>query len=240
MSPRREHDRPRVTEELEVLAIVTGRLEAADIPYMVTGSVAANYYAVPRMTRDIDLVVELSEGDADRSCALFEGDFYVERNAVRTAIDERSVFNLIHQAYVIKVDCIVRNDSEYRRTEFGRRRRGTVEAHDLAFVAPEDLIISKLDWMRRSVTDTPPEVMRQYHAMLLARSPADRLKMGCSMSATARALARASVLGQDPHASPAALRRALFLRFYGHEFDATERERILAWLGQDEPPRRSR
>jgi hypothetical protein len=90
------------------------------------------------------------------------------------------------------------------------------------------------------VNDTPPEVMRQYHAMLLARSSADRLKMGCSMSATARALARASVLAQDPHASPAALRRALFLRFYGHEFDATERERILAWLDQDEPPRRSR
>jgi hypothetical protein len=60
------------------------------------------------------------------------------------------VFNLIHQAYVIKVDCIVCKDSEYRRTEFGRRRHGMVEAHDLAFVTPEDLIISKLDWMRQT------------------------------------------------------------------------------------------
>jgi len=34
-----------VTEELEVLTIVAGRLEAAGIPYMVTGSFAANYYA---------------------------------------------------------------------------------------------------------------------------------------------------------------------------------------------------
>ena len=84
------------------------------------------------------------------------------------------------------------------------------------------------------MTDTPPEVMQRYRAMLLARSPEERLKMGCSMSATARALVRASVLAQDPHASPAALRRALFLRFYGHEFDAAERERILAWLGRDE------
>jgi hypothetical protein len=88
------------------------------------------------------------------------------------------------------------------------------------------------------VSDTPPEVMRRYHAMLLARSPADRLKMGCSMSATARALARASVLAQDPHASPAVLRGALFLRFYAHEFDVAERERILARLGRGEPPRR--
>ena len=86
------------------------------------------------------------------------------------------------------------------------------------------------------MTDTPPEVMQRYRAMLLARSPEDRLKMGCSMSATARALVRASVLAQDPHASPAALRRALFLRFHGHEFEVVERERILAWLGRDESP----
>jgi len=85
------------------------------------------------------------------------------------------------------------------------------------------------------VTDTPPEVMQRYRAMLLARSPEERLKMGCSMGATARALVRASVLARDPHASPAAVRRALFLRFYGDEFEATARERILAWLGRDEP-----
>lgn len=81
------------------------------------------------------------------------------------------------------------------------------------------------------MTDTPPEVMARYRAMLLARSSEDRLKMGCSMDATARALVRASVLAQDPHASPAALRRALFLRFYGGEFEAAEQERILARLG---------
>src|SRR5438874_2648154 len=91
---------------------------------MVTGSFAANYYAVPRMTRDIDLVVELSAGDADRFCALFEGDFYLDRDAVRAAIASRGTFNLIHQAHVVKVDCIVRKDSEYRRTEFARQRRG--------------------------------------------------------------------------------------------------------------------
>ena len=80
------------------------------------------------------------------------------------------------------------------------------------------------------MTDTPPEVMRRYRTMLLARSPEERLKMGCSMGATARALVRASVLAQDPNASPAAVRRALFLRFYGHEFDAREREKIMEAL----------
>jgi Uncharacterised protein family (UPF0158) len=85
------------------------------------------------------------------------------------------------------------------------------------------------------VTDTPPEIMQKYRAMLLGRSPEERLRMGCSMGATARVLVRASVLAHEPHASPAVLRRALFLRFYGHEFHAVEREKILLRLGQDEP-----
>jgi hypothetical protein len=80
------------------------------------------------------------------------------------------------------------------------------------------------------VTDTSPDVARRYRELLLRRSGEDRLKMGCSMHAAARALVRASVLAQEPHASPAAVRRALFLRFYGHEFDGAARERILAAL----------
>jgi len=60
-----------MSEELDVLQEVTQRLAGAHISYMVTGSIAVSYYAVPRMTRDIDLVVELSSGDADRFCDLF-------------------------------------------------------------------------------------------------------------------------------------------------------------------------
>jgi len=83
------------------------------------------------------------------------------------------------------------------------------------------------------MNDTSHEVMELYRAMLLARSGEERLKMGCSLNATARALIRASVLAKDPQASPATLRRELFLRLYGHEFEPEERERILARLGRD-------
>lgn len=87
-----------MSEELEVLKTVARRLDDLGVPYMVTGSMAVNYYAVPRMTRDIDVVVELSGGDADRLCEAFEGDFYVDRDAVRRAVEERGLFNLIHGA----------------------------------------------------------------------------------------------------------------------------------------------
>jgi hypothetical protein len=90
------------------------------------------------------------------------------------------------------------------------------------------------------VTDTPPDVARRYRELLLRRSGEERLKMGCSMHAAARRLVLASVLDREPDASPAARRRALFERFYGHEFDGAARERILAALerGPDTGARR--
>lgn len=139
-----------MSEELEVLKTVTARLDAAGIPYMVTGSMAANYYAVPRMTRDIDLVVELQERDADRLVELFQDQFYVDGEMVRQAVLKHTMFNLIHTTFVIKVDMVVRKESDYRREEFSRRRLASVEGHAFQIVAPEDLILSKLEWAKDS------------------------------------------------------------------------------------------
>jgi hypothetical protein len=47
--------------ELDVLRDVSQRLESGGVAFMLTGSMAMNFYAQPRMTRDIDLVVKLEE-----------------------------------------------------------------------------------------------------------------------------------------------------------------------------------
>ncbi len=85
------------------------------------------------------------------------------------------------------------------------------------------------------MNDTSPEVERRYRALLLQRSGEERLKMGFSMHAMAKALVRTSVLEQEPQASPAAIRRALFLRFYGADFDGPTREKILRALNHPVP-----
>jgi hypothetical protein len=51
--------------ELDILRDISMRLEQAGISYMLTGSMAMNYYAQPRMTRDIDLVVALTPQDTE-------------------------------------------------------------------------------------------------------------------------------------------------------------------------------
>lgn len=78
------------------------------------------------------------------------------------------------------------------------------------------------------MTDTLPEVDERYRAMLMQRTGAERLTMGCAMRDTARAFVESFLREQDPQATTATIRKGLFLRFYGHEFDAPTREKILA------------
>lgn len=139
-----------VTDQLSVLKLVAARLDGARIPYMVTGSIAASYYAQPRMTRDIDLVVELQPEDAERVSVLFGGDFDCAVDAIRGAIERKSLFNLIHIEAAIKVDFIVRKDTRYRREEFRRRRTVVIDGDGLWLVSPEDLLLSKLMWARET------------------------------------------------------------------------------------------
>jgi len=136
--------------ELEVLRDVSHRLESVGIAFMLTGSVAMNYYAQPRMTRDIDLVVALDKLQAETIVRLFEADYYVDSHAVSRAIAQRSIFNLIHDETIIKVDCIVLKSDAYRQEEFARRKQIKLGDFQTWIVSREDLILSKLYWAKES------------------------------------------------------------------------------------------
>src|SRR5882762_7423340 len=49
--------------DFDIVRDISARFERAQIPYMLTGSMAMNYYAQPRMTRDIDVVIEITPED---------------------------------------------------------------------------------------------------------------------------------------------------------------------------------
>jgi len=136
--------------ELDIVRDVSKRLDGAGIGYMLTGSIAMNYYAEPRMTRDIDIVVELLRADAGRIVQLFSSDYYVSREAVESSIEHQSLFNLIHNETILKVDCIVRKQTDFRLNEFRRRQRIKLRDFETWIVSKEDLILSKLFWAKDS------------------------------------------------------------------------------------------
>jgi len=139
-----------MSEELEVLKIVTGRLNKASIPYMVSGSIAANYYTVPRMTRDIDIVIELKQDDIDKFVSLFEDGFYVNREMVTNEVSRMGIFNLIHNRYVIKIDFIIKKPSAHQKAAFSHKKEILIEGSPMWFISAEDLVISKLIWAKDS------------------------------------------------------------------------------------------
>src|SRR5205814_2664654 len=150
--PRNDaRDRHRlVMNEIDIVRDISRRFEKADIPYMLTGSMAMNYYAQPRMTRDIDVVIAIGPEDIGRVAALFRPDYYVSEENIRESVARESIFNLIHQESVIKVDCIIRKRTQYRRMEFDRRQRISILDFNTFIANKEDLIISKLAWAKDS------------------------------------------------------------------------------------------
>ncbi|MGI8565976.1 MAG: hypothetical protein ACR2LZ_05775 [Pyrinomonadaceae bacterium] len=156
--------------EIDVIRDLAKKFAEGGIDYMLTGSLAMNYYAQPRMTRDIDVVVRLEPQDADVIVRLFGSDYYVAREAVNGAIARASVFNLIHQESIIKVDCIVRKDSDYRRLEFTRRSAVTIQNFTTWIVSKEDLIISKLHWSRDSRSELQLRDVRSLWRQVMTRA----------------------------------------------------------------------
>ena len=137
-------------ELFDFLVLIAERLERAHIPYMLSGSVALSVYAQPRMTRDVDFVIEIVEAQVDQFVELFEADCYIDRESVLEAVRTRGMFNIIHEAWIVKADFVVRKDQPYRRTEFGRRRTVSVGGRAFFIVTAEDLLLSKLLWAQTS------------------------------------------------------------------------------------------
>jgi len=141
-----------VSPEEDALASVVGLLHQLAIPYMLTGSVAASYHGRPRATHDADLVIDPTPAQLDGLVErLGAAGFYVDPDGAREALRRRGQFNAIETRYACKIDLIVRRDRPFSQTEFARRV--TVDltfGREISIVTPEDAILSKLEWARKS------------------------------------------------------------------------------------------
>jgi hypothetical protein len=133
----------------ELLADMASRLGAADIPYMVTGSMASSFHGEPRATRDLDIVIDPTPDSLRRlAVALPSEQFYVSREAATEALARHTQFNVIEIATGWKIDFVIRKDRPFSREEFGRRERVKVLGTQAYMASAEDTIIAKLEWAR--------------------------------------------------------------------------------------------
>lgn len=122
-------------------------LDEAEVPYMLTGSLASAFYAVPRATQDIDVVIEAQREGVERLIeGLLAAGWYADRDAALEAWQGQSQFNAIEPDTGWKADFIVRKERAYSREEFSRRQQISLLGVELAVASLEDVLIAKLEW----------------------------------------------------------------------------------------------
>ena len=126
-------------------------LDQVGVPYMLSGSLASAFYGIPRSTQDIDIVVQM---DLSRLRSLLralpEDQYYVSEPAAMDALRRQGQFNIIDMETGWKVDLIVCKRRPFSQMEFGRRRSEEVLGVALMVCSPEDSILSKLEWAKKS------------------------------------------------------------------------------------------
>jgi hypothetical protein len=135
----------------ELLKKVVNALDAAQVPYMLTGSYASSLQGEPRLTHDIDLVVALTPTAARWLLTAFPPpDFYLDETAIAEAIAHQSQFNLLDASAGDKVDFWILTDEAFDRSRFPRRYLENVNGQQVFVSRPEDTILMKLRWAEMS------------------------------------------------------------------------------------------
>ena len=128
---------------------VRGALDAAGIPYFVTGSFVSSTHGIPRSTNDIDIMIAPTPDQLSALLAhLSDPEYYSDREDAFDALQRRSQFNVIDNVTLWKVDFIVSKDSPFDRARFARRRITEIAGVNVYAATPEDVVVAKLLWSR--------------------------------------------------------------------------------------------
>lgn len=139
--------------EQELLQDCLRRLNDSFIEYMLVGSMASNYWGIPRSTHDIDFVIQYSDADISQIIQLFDGDFFIQEISVRAALKPPYQFNALDNRSALKVDFFRLAGDAYELERFKRKHTVSILGLPAYLAAPEDIILHKLRWYTISPSD---------------------------------------------------------------------------------------
>ena len=136
---------------IDALLAFLDRLEAADFPYAIGGSVASSAFGEPRTSTDSDVIVDLPRHRFEEFVHVLGSEFYVPRDTAALAVEARASFSVIHRPTSAKVDIFILGRSPLDRELFARRIHRPLlrDSAPVWLSSPEDMIVRKLDWFRR-------------------------------------------------------------------------------------------
>ena len=139
--------------ERELLVDCLRRLNRTGLTYYLTGSMASNFWGIPRTTHDLDFVIQLPVSAVSLILREFRGDFYLEETAMRAAYQPPHQFNAIDTRSALKVDFWLPKSEPFDREMLQRRSQVTLFGEPAWIATAEDVILHKLVWNRISPSD---------------------------------------------------------------------------------------
>ncbi|MFM2314556.1 MAG: hypothetical protein RLZZ04_3832 [Cyanobacteriota bacterium] len=137
-----------------IAALLAQILNTANIPYYITGGVAAIAHGEPRATIDLDVVILIDLADLPTLAANFEAQGFYVAGLTDVLAGSLRCLNITHLETIENIDLMISGKEEYDLIKFDRKRLYTLpERGEVAIASPEDVIISKLIWRRESQSD---------------------------------------------------------------------------------------
>lgn len=129
----------------DLLAAVANDLEEDGVVYALVGSLASSLYGRLRMSYDADLVVRMTPAQSELLARKWEGRFHVSAEAMRSAVEQAGMANVIDAASGWKVDLSVVPREPFYDAVLARRQRVPLPgaAQDVWACSPEDTILKK-------------------------------------------------------------------------------------------------
>jgi hypothetical protein len=132
--------------EIKFLVDVLNQLNPMGVEYMLTGSMASNYWGIPRTTHVLDFVILHSPSQVDQFVAAFQQGFFIQPQSVRKVFQPPYQFNIIDEQSALKADFWQLRESEFEQEMFRRRLAIELFGTPAWIATAEDILLHKLYW----------------------------------------------------------------------------------------------
>jgi len=128
----------------EILSRIGECLKRHELPYMIIGGQAVLLYGEPRLTRDIDITLGVNiDRLSDILAVAKELSLKPLPQEPEPFVEETFVLPAVEETTGIRVDFIF-SFTPYELEAIGRAKKITIMGQEVAFAAPEDLIVHKI------------------------------------------------------------------------------------------------
>jgi Nucleotidyltransferase of unknown function (DUF6036) len=144
---------------LDITTLVIAALSRSAVPHVMVGSFARNFHAFPRSTKDADIVLALDVAALNRFEAELGNEFLLDPQTTFETNTGTFRHTLVHKATEFKTELFLLSQDAFDQERFRRRLKINFNGHTTFVLTAEDVIVTKLRWLRKKDVDDIRDVI---------------------------------------------------------------------------------